>query len=147
MCVAAASAYIDLALSETDNNVKLIVLDRLDDIHKKHEKVLESLINDVLRILSCPDFDVRSKTIAIVMNMVSGRNVDEVVGFFKKEFTRSFVDTYEKHTEYQQLLTQTIHKCAVKFPIVAPNVVQILMESLNEDASNSTAVDVIAFIR
>lgn len=50
--VAAASTYINLAFKESDNNVKLIVLDRLDVLHSKHGHVLDGLIMDIVQILS-----------------------------------------------------------------------------------------------
>lgn len=47
---AAAQCYIDLIIKESDNNVKLIVLDRLIELkeHPTHERVLQ-----VLRISIC----------------------------------------------------------------------------------------------
>lgn len=46
LCVglqAAAQCYIDLIIKESDNNVKLIVLDRLIELkeHPTHERVLQ----------------------------------------------------------------------------------------------------------
>lgn len=40
---AAAQCYIDLIIKESDNNVKLIVLDRLIELkdHPTHERVLQ----------------------------------------------------------------------------------------------------------
>ena len=49
---AAATCYIDLAVKESDNNVKLIVLDRLDNLLAKQERKLDDLVMDILRILS-----------------------------------------------------------------------------------------------
>ena len=64
---AAASCYIDLIVKESDNNVKLIVLDRLIALkeHPSHEKVLQELVMDVLRVLSSPDHEVRRKTLQL----------------------------------------------------------------------------------
>lgn len=50
--VAAASCFVNLVIKESDNNVKLIVLDRLDTLRSKHGHILDSLIMDVLQILS-----------------------------------------------------------------------------------------------
>lgn len=50
--LAAATCYIDLAVKESDNNVKLIVLDRLDNLLSKQERKLDDLVMDILRILS-----------------------------------------------------------------------------------------------
>ena len=64
MCVcgqAAATAYVEIILKESDNNVKLIVLDRLVALkeHPSHERVLQELVMDILRILATPDLEVR----------------------------------------------------------------------------------------
>lgn len=50
--LAAASTYINLAFKESDNNVKLIVLDRLDLLHSRHGHVLDGLIMEILQILA-----------------------------------------------------------------------------------------------
>lgn len=50
---AAASCYIELVVKESDNNVKLIVLDRLIFMKDtpSHERVLQDLVMDILRVL------------------------------------------------------------------------------------------------
>ena len=50
--VAAASCFVDLAVKESDNNVKLIVLDRIEMLRQRHEHVMDSLVMDILRILT-----------------------------------------------------------------------------------------------
>ncbi|ORZ22436.1 adaptin N terminal region-domain-containing protein [Absidia repens] len=143
---ATASCYIELVVKESDNNVKLIVLDRLRDLHTKHEHVLDSLVMDLLQVLSSPDIDVRRKALNIAMDMVSSRNVQEVVLVLKKELVKTHDQEYEKNTEYRQLLIQSIHTCAIQFSEVAANVVHVLMEFLG-DVNNPSAVDVVAFVR
>ncbi|GAA6052491.1 hypothetical protein JCM3770_003792 [Rhodotorula araucariae] len=143
---AAASCLISLVLSEPSNNVKMIVLTRVATLHAKHEHVLDELVMDILRVLSSPDMDVRKKALAIAMDMVSGRNVDDVVAFLKKELTQTLDPTFDKAVEYRQLLIQTIHTCAIRHSEVANSVVHVLMDFLG-DASNASAVDVIAFVR
>ncbi|RKP34527.1 Clathrin/coatomer adaptor, adaptin-like protein, partial [Dimargaris cristalligena] len=49
---AAASCFINLIVSESDNNVKIIVLDRLEELHRNNNGVLNDLVMDVLRVLS-----------------------------------------------------------------------------------------------
>ena len=77
---AAAQCYIDLVVKESDNNVKLIVLDRLIALRevKTHEKVLQDLVMDILRVLTSPDLEVRKKTLSLVLELVNSRNVEEV---------------------------------------------------------------------
>ncbi|RKP24856.1 Clathrin/coatomer adaptor, adaptin-like protein [Syncephalis pseudoplumigaleata] len=48
---AAADCYIELAVKEADNNVKLIVLERFRELHTKYEHVLDDTVMDVLRVL------------------------------------------------------------------------------------------------
>jgi vesicle coat complex subunit len=51
-CSAAASCFINIVIKESDNNVKLIVIDRLDTLRSKHGHILDGLIMDVLQVLS-----------------------------------------------------------------------------------------------
>jgi coatomer subunit beta len=51
-CSAATSCFINLVTKESDSNVKLIVLDRLDTLRSKHGYVLDGLIMGVLQVLS-----------------------------------------------------------------------------------------------
>ncbi|KAJ3791406.1 hypothetical protein GGU11DRAFT_833582 [Lentinula aff. detonsa] len=76
---ASASTLISSIIEELDNNVKLIVLDRLETLHSKHEHILDGLILVVFQILGNSDMDVRRKAMSIVLSMTSSRNVEEVV--------------------------------------------------------------------
>ncbi|KAF8971859.1 coatomer protein [Flammula alnicola] len=143
---AAASCFINLVIKESDNNVKLIVLDRLDNLRAKHGHVLDGLIMDVLQVLSSADMEVRRKAISIVLSMTSSRNVEEVVLFLKKQLQKTQEADFEKAPEYRQLLIQSIHITAVKFSEVAASVVHALMEFLG-DSNNPSALDVVAFVR
>ncbi|KAI0005525.1 coatomer beta subunit [Russula compacta] len=143
---AAATTLINLVLKESDNNVKLIVLDRLDALRSKHGQVFDNLITDVLQVLSSADIEVRRKATNIALSMTSSRNVEDVVSFFKKQLQKTQDQDYEKAPEYRQLLIQSIHVCAVKFSEVAASVVHALMEFLG-DSNNPSALDVVAFVR
>jgi coatomer subunit beta len=151
---AAATTYIDLALKDSDNNVKLIVLERFDELRKKHDHTLDDQVMHLLRIVSSPDVDVKEKVLNITMELLSSRNVDEVIGFLKKELYRTQDQAMEKNEKYQQLLIQHIHKTAIKFPKVAAVVVNILLDFLGETSASAptsagaaSAVDVISFVR
>ena len=50
--VAAAVAFAELIVKEADNNVKLIVLDRFNNLRSKHEHVLDAMVMDILKVLS-----------------------------------------------------------------------------------------------
>lgn len=144
---ASAAKFIDLAQKEADNNIKLIVLDRVDNLRIKNPGVLNDLTMDVLYVLSSSDLDVRKKAFDIALNMVSSKNVEDVVKLLKKELSKTVVSQdYEKNTEYRQLLIQAIHRCAVKFDEVASSVVDLLLDFLG-DFNTQSAVDVISFVK
>ncbi|TKA78371.1 hypothetical protein B0A49_00704, partial [Cryomyces minteri] len=143
---AAASKFIELSIKESDNNVKLIVLEKVNQLRKRNEGVLDDLIMEVLRVLSSPDLDVRRKALEIAMDMVSSRNVEEVVLLLKKELSKTVDEQYEKNNEYRSLLIHSIHQCAIKFSEVAASVVGLLMDFI-ADFNNASAVDVISFVK
>lgn len=143
---AAANKFIELAIKEADNNVKLIVLDRVDQLRQRNQGILDDSIMEILRVLHSPDIDVRKKALEIALEMVSSKNVEEVVLLLKKELSKTVDQEYEKNSEYRQLLIHSIHQCAVKFSEVAASVVELLMEFI-ADFNNSSAVDVINFVK
>lgn len=49
---AAAQSYTQLLTSESDNNVKLILLERIQELKSKHSKVLQEMVMEILRALN-----------------------------------------------------------------------------------------------
>lgn len=147
---AAAQSYCGLLATQSDNNIKMILLDRITDLRKSQSGVLQELVMDMMRALSSPNMDIRKKTVGIVMDVVNKRNVDEVVGVLRKEVTRTHASdaTSEKDSvsEYRQILIRAIHSAAVRFSEVAPTAVNVLTDFLGDDYGSS-AVDVISFVR
>lgn len=140
---AAASTYTSLLCAQSDNNVKLIVLERLAEIKERHTRVLSELLMDMLRALTSPNVDICKRTLEIAMDLVSSRNIDEVIQVLKREVVRTRECDLEKGSEYRTMLIKSIHTCAVKFPDVASSVVHVLMDFLGADG----AMDVILFVR
>lgn len=147
---AAAQSYCSLLATQSDNNIKLILLDRITDLRQTQSGILQELVMDMMRALSSPNMEIRKKTIALVMDVVSRRNVDEVVGVLKKEVTRTHAadSSAEKESvaDYRQILIKAIHSVAVRFPEVSPTAVNVLADFLG-DSYGSAAVDVISFVR
>ena len=75
---ACAQTYASLLNSSSDNNVKLIVLDRLSELKKHHSKVVQEIIMDILRALSSPNIHICKKTLAVAIDLVGPRNIEEV---------------------------------------------------------------------
>ncbi|CAM9394792.1 unnamed protein product, partial [Phaeothamnion confervicola] len=142
---AAATTYTQLLNGQSDNNVKLIVLERLDALKRHHAKVLQEVLMDILRALSSPNVDICKKTLEVAMDLVSPRNIEEVVQVLKREVLRTQESDMDKGTAYRTLLIQAIHTCATKFADVAESVVHVLMDFLNGEGGG--AMDVVLFVR
>eukprot|EP00567_Pseudictyota_dubia_P013172 CAMPEP_0197436814 /NCGR_PEP_ID=MMETSP1175-20131217/4197_1 /TAXON_ID=1003142 /ORGANISM="Triceratium dubium, Strain CCMP147" /LENGTH=976 /DNA_ID=CAMNT_0042966195 /DNA_START=31 /DNA_END=2961 /DNA_ORIENTATION=+ len=144
---AAAVTYTNLLNSQNDNNVKLIVLERLEGLKKNHPKIVQELLMDILRALSSPNPDICKKVLDVVMDIVTARNVAEVVTMLKREVTKT-ADENDPSNEakgalYRNMLIRAIHGCAVRFPDVAESVVHTLMDFLSTDGG----MQVIIFVR
>lgn len=145
---AAAGCYIELIVKESDNNVKLIVLDRLIAMKDNEimEKIMQDLVMDILRVLTSPDIEVRRKTLALAMDLVSSKTITEMVFVLEKEVTKTHNVEHEDTGKYRQLLVRTLHTCSIKFPSVAGKVIPVLVEFLS-DTNEFAALDVLIFIR
>ena len=83
---AATNAFTKLLASTPDNNVKLVLLDRLAALRARgHTKLLRGSALDVLRSLATPNIDIRKRVVDLALALVCDRNVEEVVGFLKKQ--------------------------------------------------------------
>ncbi|GJV03399.1 coatomer subunit beta-1 [Tanacetum coccineum] len=98
------------------------------------------IIMDVLNALSSPNHDIRRKTLVIVLDLITPRNINEVVRTLQREVVKTQRRELEKDGEYRQMLIQAIHSCAVKFPKVAGTVVHMLMDFL-DDSNVASAME------
>ncbi|KAH7107854.1 coatomer beta subunit [Auriculariales sp. MPI-PUGE-AT-0066] len=153
---AAAQALVDVMAKESDNNVKMIVLDRIDTLRRKHEGVIDGLVMDILRAVTAPDIEVRRRAVGIALTMVSTRNAEEVVSFLSKQLVKTLDTDYEKSIEYRQLLIQSTHALAVRFGdiVSSSSTISALMSFLADSSASSSqasasaaASDAIAFVR
>jgi len=144
---AASVTYTNLLNTQNDNNIKMIVLEKLEELKKNHTKILQELLMDMLRALSSPNPDICKKVLDVTMDIVTSRNVDEVVSILKREVAKTAEENpnavESKGAIYRGMLIRAIHGCAVKFPQVAENVVHVLMDFLSSDSG----MKVIVFVR
>lgn len=152
---AASNCFIDICFKESDNNVKLIVLDRL--IHLKEsapaaEKVLQDVLMDILRILTvASDLEVKQKVLNLSLELVSSRNSEEMVLHLKKEVMKTQNETSTNSDEankYRQMLVQALHSICIKYPEILKSneLLPTFCELLSSD-DEPTAQAVINFFR
>lgn len=88
---------------------------------------------DVLRALSSPNIDICKKTLALAIDMVGPRNIEDVVQVLKREVVRAQESDLEHGEEYKSLLIAAIHRCATRYAEVADSVVLVLLDFLGGD--------------
>uniref|UniRef100_A0A7S0ZID4 Coatomer subunit beta n=1 Tax=Timspurckia oligopyrenoides TaxID=708627 RepID=A0A7S0ZID4_9RHOD len=156
---AAAQSFCSLLATQSDNNIKLILLDRLLELKNSHSHVLQELVMDVLRALSSPNMELRRKCLALSLDLVTSRNVDEVVSVLKKELQKSQwafgdrPDGSESNTgdsaanaKYRMMLMKSLHTMTMKYKSIVSTTVSILGEFL-DDMYGSNVLEVVNFMR
>ena len=85
----AATLLVNLLVSQPDNNVKLVVIEKLETlVNSDRRHIVEALVMDILRGLACPAFGVRKRIISLVSGCLTSRNVLDVVNALKKEIVK-----------------------------------------------------------
>ncbi|KAF7030280.1 hypothetical protein CFC21_041855 [Triticum aestivum] len=143
---AAAKTYCQLLNSQRDSNVKLIILDRLHELHISHRYMMVNFVMDILRELASPDLVVKKKVLDLVLGLLTPQNVGDVVFALKEEVYELMYSLLEFANEYYQMLLQAIHACAVVYPKVAGPVVHLLLGFLGY-GDVASASDVVLFMR
>ncbi len=135
---AAVSAYCSLLAKESDNNIKLVILGRLEALKRRNEKILQEMLMDIMRTLSCPNLDIRRKVLDLAIELLGPRNVEDVVSLLKKEMQKTdSPDSDVSGAAYRKLLVESLHKCAVRFPDVVGSVVELLLNYIGDDNARS----------
>ena len=134
---ASANTLLSLLSTQTDNNVKIVILERLAVIIRHNCRLLEDSIMELLALLRTPSSEIRRTLLSLVGDLVSDRNVTDVMTFLKGEVVRSAGDSDEMGKEYREMLIQSIHALAVRYPDVADTVVLLLLDYLNGDSGVS----------
>lgn len=142
---AAAQAYCQLLASQSDHNVKLILLDRITDLRKAQTPVLQELCMDLMRALSSPNLDIQRKCIDIIMDVLTRRNAEQVVGVFKKELMATQKEGAASQ-EYRQLLLKALHTAALRFHEVAPTAVHAIADFIG-DTDGQASLNVVVYVR
>eukprot|EP01083_Nonionella_stella_P065202 170631_1 len=76
---AAVRTMTEILVSESDNNVKLIILERLSVLKKRHQRALQNAVMDILKTLATPNIDIRRKTLKIALYLACSRDIDEII--------------------------------------------------------------------
>jgi len=154
----AATNFIKLLQNHSDNNVKLICLERLTELKNKFGVDVmqqEQIVLDLLRTLSSStsvnlDNEIRKKILEIAMDLISVHTVEGVVAALRRELQKSRSETveYEKQPEqeYRRHVMRTIHTCVRKFPAQTSATVLVLIGS-DQYLSDACGVECAMLVR
>jgi coatomer subunit beta len=59
------------------------------ELKKHHSKIVQEILMDILRALSSPNIDICKKTLALAIDLVGPRNIEEVMQVLKREVVRA----------------------------------------------------------
>jgi coatomer subunit beta len=152
----ATQTLVNLLTTHTDNNVRLIVLERLAEIKRRSRTVLEGALLDVLRALTTSaDMDVRRRILDFTLDLVTPKNAESFLVAMKKELSRAQSEdasavpgdsaVQAASAEYRRHLLQAITKVVLDNLDLAPSVMPILLDQLCDDAT--AANEVAQFLR
>lgn len=149
----AASSFVNLLVSQSDNNVKLVVLEKLESMANSDRRhIIESLVMDIMRGLSCPAFGVRKSIIALASDCMTSRNVLDIVNSLKKEVVKTRAPENagaDNNAEYKRLLIQTLQQACRQYPdLLADSVISVLVDILRDRTTDQrTSFEIISFLR
>jgi len=137
----ASNTYIQLLLKSNDNNIKLIVLDRLEELQNRYETLLSEFSMDILRGLNNSTMEIRKKVLKLSLESVTNKNSHNILTSLKKEMLSLGDD--EKNGNYKQLIVKSIHQLITKFGDVSENSL-FLLDFIGD---HNCCIDVILLIR
>jgi coatomer subunit beta len=83
---------LNLLAEQNDNNVKLIVLNKIIDLRSKYAKLLEDYITDILNTINeeaISSLEINQKVLELTTELASSRNIKEIISFLEKEIIRA----------------------------------------------------------
>lgn len=148
----AGQALVDLTVSHADNSAKLVLLDTLENLRRKHPRPLESLVSttfcsalitlifppsdndfpylyqavEVIRIVPvASDMEVRRKALQLAVSLTTERTASDFVDLLKRELRR--VQRAQHHqadaVSASDAVLSALQSCLAAFPHTVPGVV------------------------
>ena len=160
----AIQSYLSLLQDQNDNNVKLIVLNKIISLKKNYSKLLQEYMPDILNIIredSVQSVEINQKVLELVTDLANQRNIKEVGVFLEQEIRKAkkLEETSEKeaskvvssssNNEYRYLLIKCVNQITQLFPETIPLMIGPLMESflMFEKKGSMASLETIIFIR
>ncbi|BFU20791.1 coatomer beta subunit, putative [Entamoeba histolytica HM-1:IMSS-B] len=136
---AAIRSLIDIVVKSSDVNVKISILQRIEQQIHKTPRLMNELEIDMLRGFQCNSSYVRSKVAQIVVKCVTSKTINEVINTLRKELQR------EEDEQYQLAILQAIKECNNKF--TCESIIPVLLDIMQTTNSISVSKEILLFVR
>ncbi|GFE54211.1 coatomer subunit beta-1-like [Babesia ovis] len=152
---AAASALIKVLLDESDLNVKMLALNKLNILHARSSSagdapnVLEAHVMDIVHALNGASRQVALGLLSLALRSLTRQNVESLLQSFKKAFTSAEdIATYSQQqiAEYRIMLIKAIHYTCGRYPERSAIVYEMLLGYLSHH-HQQTAEDCALFFK
>jgi coatomer subunit beta len=150
----ALQAYLTLLSEQNDNNVKLIVLNKIIELKENYSKLLEDCIVEIMSVVkNSSSHEIRKRALDLATDLITGRNKSDVVGFLEKEirFASKELDDKEKAThEYRKFIISKVNDVTVQFPDTIPTILHALLNNflcLGHSKQEDSALNSAIFVR
>ena len=129
----ALHGYLTLLSEQNDNNVKLIVLNKIIELKDKFSKLLQDCIVEILSVVkSSSSHEIKKRALDLAIDLITVTNKGDVISFLEKEikFASKELDDKEKSTnDYRRFIIKKVNDITYQFPDTIPSVLQALLSN------------------
>lgn len=150
----ALQAYLTLLSEQNDNNVKLIIINKIIELKERYSKMLQDCIVEILSVVKhSSSHEIKKRALGLATDLITPRNKTDVIGFLEREirFAAKELDDKEKSThEYRKVIIQKVNDLTIMFPDTIPSILQALLSNflcLAHSKQDDCALDSAIFVR
>ncbi|KAG5502686.1 hypothetical protein JIQ42_05755 [Leishmania sp. Namibia] len=141
----ATLTYVDIIKVHSDNNVRLIVVEQLNQMRGSYLEVLQDSLLDILSVLQDGSMTIRERVIELAVELVTRRNAETFMQAMKKELLRANrmdldVEDANAAMAYRLLIIKAINTALLRHPPSAPSMMPVLLDYLCDTTSTSKEV-------
>jgi coatomer subunit beta len=103
------------------------------------------MVLDLCRVLQAPSPDIRSRSLALITELVTSSNVDNVLGSLKKELSSRSSDALSSDAEFKATIVSSLVVLTSNFPDTATTISNTLLDLITD--AGSVAVDSMQGVR
>ncbi|KAL4477504.1 hypothetical protein ABPG74_002654 [Tetrahymena malaccensis] len=122
----ATNIYVQLLLNNSENNVKMVVLDKIQYILNIEPKYLEEQVIEITKVLNNPSNQIRKNAIDIISSLTNSRNVSYIFPKVVKEVKKTISE--ENGKEFTKILLDFVEYCVFNFESVLDDVMNLINE-------------------